>query len=151
MDKILIVEDSMELSDVLCRNLQEEGFAVSIASSLAQARKSLDSGIDLCLLDLNLPDGDGFTFCRYLGENTAIPVILLTVRDEPQDMHKSGAGRTGDSKDANTAAFADNRKAARPVLKRSLPRKGQVYSNYRYPLVRNWNISFVEAPEANHK
>lgn len=86
MDKILIVEDSMELSDVLCRNLQEEGFAVSIASSLAQARKSLDSGIDLCLLDLNLPDGDGFTFCRYLGENTAIPVILLTVRDEPQDM-----------------------------------------------------------------
>lgn len=77
MDKILIVEDSMELSDVLCRNLQEEGFAVSIASSLAQARKSLDSGIDLCLLDLNLPDGAGFTFCRYLGENTAIPVILL--------------------------------------------------------------------------
>ena len=66
-------------------------------------------------------------------------------------MHKSGVGRTGDSKDANTAAFADNRKAARPVLKRSLPRKGQVYSTYSYPLVRNWNISFVEAPEANHK
>ncbi len=86
MDKILIVEDSMELSGVLCRNLQEEGFAVSAASCLAQARKALDSGIDLCLLDLNLPDGDGFSFCRYLGENTAIPVILLTVRDDAQDM-----------------------------------------------------------------
>ena len=76
----------MELSGVLCRNLQEEGFAVSAASCLAQARKALDSGIDLCLLDLNLPDGDGFSFCRYLGENTAIPVILLTVRDDAQDM-----------------------------------------------------------------
>ena len=86
MDKILIVEDSMELSGVLCRNLQEEGFAVSAASCRAQARKALDSGIDLCLLDLNLPDGDGFSFCRYLGENTAIPVILLTVRDDAQDM-----------------------------------------------------------------
>ena len=86
MDKILIVEDSMELSGVLCRNLQEEGFAVSAAYCLAQARKALDSGIDLCLLDLTLPDGDGFSFCRYLGENTAIPVILLTVRDDAQDM-----------------------------------------------------------------
>lgn len=45
-----------------------------------------DSGIDLCLPDLNLPDGDGLTFCRYLSENTAIPVILLTVRDDAQDM-----------------------------------------------------------------
>ena len=86
MDKILIVEDSMELSDALCRNLQDEGFFVSAASCLVQARKILDSGIDLCLLDLNLPDGDGFTFCRYLSENTAIPIILLTVRDDAQDM-----------------------------------------------------------------
>ena len=86
MDKILIVEDSMGLSDALCRNLQDEGFSVSAASCLAQARKILDSGIDLCLLDLNLPDGDGFTFCRYLSENTAIPIILLTVRDDAQDM-----------------------------------------------------------------
>ena len=86
MDKILIVEDNMELLDGLCRNLQEEGFTVCIASCLAQARKILDSGIDLCLLDLNLPDGDGFTFCHYLSENTAIPVILLTVRDDAKDM-----------------------------------------------------------------
>ena len=86
MDKIMVVEDNMELSDVLCRNLQAEGFAVYAASCLTQARKLLDREIDLCLLDLNLPDGDGFTFCRYLSENTAIPVILLTVRDGAQDM-----------------------------------------------------------------
>ena len=46
MDKILIVEDSVELSDVLCRNLQEEGFAVSAVSCLAQARKNLARGVD---------------------------------------------------------------------------------------------------------
>lgn len=86
MDKILIVEDNAELLDGLCRNLKEEGFTVFAASGLRQARKILDSGIDLCLLDLNLPDGDGFTFCRYLSENTAIPVILLTVRDDAQDV-----------------------------------------------------------------
>lgn len=86
MDKILIVEDNMELLDGLCRNLREEGLAVYAASCLTEARKYLNSGIDLCLLDLNLPDGDGFTFCRYLSENTAIPVILLTVRDDAQDI-----------------------------------------------------------------
>ena len=86
MDKILVVEDNMELSDTLCRNLQAEGFTPYAALSLAQARKYLDSGIDLCLLDINLPDGDGFAFCRSLSENTAIPVILLTVRDGAQDM-----------------------------------------------------------------
>ena len=92
MDKILVVEDNMELSDDLCRNLREEGFETYTAASLAQARKYLggienhDSGVDLCLLDVNLPDGDGFAFCRYLSENTAIPVILLTVRDDAQDM-----------------------------------------------------------------
>ncbi len=86
MDKILVVEDNRELSDTLCRNLQAEGFTPYAALSLAQARKYLDSGIDLCLLDINLPDGDGFAFCRSLSENTAIPVILLTVRDGAQDM-----------------------------------------------------------------
>ena len=92
MDKILVVEDNMELSDDLCRNLREEGFETYTAASLAQARKYLggienhDSGVDLCLLDVNLPDGDGFAFCRYLSENTAIPVILLTVHDDAQDM-----------------------------------------------------------------
>lgn len=92
MDKILVVEDNMELSDDLCRNLREEGFEAYTAASLAQARKYLggienhDSGVDLCLLDVNLPDGDGFAFCRYLSENTAIPVILLTVHDDAQDM-----------------------------------------------------------------
>ena len=86
MDKILVVEDNAELSDTLCRNLQAEGFTPYAALSLAQARKYLDSGIDLCLLDINLPDGDGFAFCRSLSENTAIPVILLTVRDGAQDM-----------------------------------------------------------------
>lgn len=88
MDKILIVEDNMELSDVLCRNLQEEGFAVYISSCLTQAHKILDRGVDLCLLDLNLPDGNGFAFCEYLSENTTIPVILLTVRDGAEDMVK---------------------------------------------------------------
>ncbi|MCM1154949.1 MAG: response regulator transcription factor [Roseburia sp.] len=88
MDKILIVEDNMELLDSLCRNLQEEGFTVYTASSLAQARKYLDSGASLCLLDLNLPDGDGFSFCEYLSTNTAIPIILLTVRDGAEDMVK---------------------------------------------------------------
>jgi len=86
MDKILVVEDSVELSDILYRNLQEEGFTVYAASCLAQARKNLDRGVDLCLLDLNLPDGNGFAFCEYLSENTAIPVILLTVRDGAEDM-----------------------------------------------------------------
>ena len=86
MDKILVVEDNAELSDTLCRNLKAEGFTPYAALSLAQARKYLDSGIDLCLLDINMPDGDGLAFCRGLSENTAIPVILLTVGDEAHDM-----------------------------------------------------------------
>lgn len=86
MDHILIIEDNTELLDGLCRNLRAEGFVTHAASCLAEARKLLQGDFDLCLLDLNLPDGDGFTFCRYLRENTNIPTILLTVRDDVQDM-----------------------------------------------------------------
>lgn len=86
MDKILIVEDNIELADGLRWNLQKEDFSAVVANSLSEARNMLADEFDLCLLDLNLPDGDGFTFCCYLCEYTKIPSILLTVRDSDQDM-----------------------------------------------------------------
>ncbi len=52
------------------------------AGTLAAARKLLESEKpDAILLDLNLPDGDGITFCREIRETSQLPILMLTARD----------------------------------------------------------------------
>ena len=84
MQKILVVEDDWELNDGICYVLRQEGFETLSAHSLAEGRKQYElHEADLVLLDVNLPDGDGFAFCRWLGGRT--PVLFLTARDLEED------------------------------------------------------------------
>lgn len=65
MKKILIVEDDTLLNTTLVYNLQEEKLSAASAFSCAQARKLLETErYDMTILDVNLPDGDGFSLCR---------------------------------------------------------------------------------------
>ena len=79
---ILLVEDDINLNEINRRTLEKSGYFVSIALTLAKARELLERQIpDLVLLDVRLPDGNGFDFCRELRENpqcAAVPVLFLT-------------------------------------------------------------------------
>ncbi len=90
MSRILVVEDDANLRRTLEDNLTEEGYAVATASSLAQARAlAKDEALELVVLDLMLPDGDGYGFCRELkAGGFRGRVLMLTARTLEDDLVK---------------------------------------------------------------
>lgn len=96
MHNILVVEDDSDLNQAVCYALQKSGYGVVSAESIAEARRIFVSRqVELVLLDVNLPDGEGYTLCRWLKEQQAeLPVIYLTARDLEEDAingYESGA------------------------------------------------------------
>ena len=83
---ILVVDDDTRLRDLLQRYLSENGFAVSSASSAAEARALL-SGLtfDLIVLDVMMPEEDGLEFTEWLRPRNDVPILMLTARGEVQD------------------------------------------------------------------
>lgn len=84
MPRILIVEDEPAIADALTYALGSEGLTVIGVRTLGEARSSL-VGVDLIVLDVGLPDGNGFDFCRDLRRNSRIPVLFLTARADEID------------------------------------------------------------------
>jgi two-component system response regulator ResD len=87
-ERILLVEDSPDFQLIVRANL-EKSYSLEMAGTLAEARRLLaKQSFQLLLLDANLPDGDGFSFCRELRAQTStqgLPVIFLTGRSELED------------------------------------------------------------------
>lgn len=78
--KILVVEDEIKLAMSLKRGLEEYGFQVSVALDGAAARKAVEFGeINLIIMDVNLPDMNGYDLCRDIrARNNPVPIIMLT-------------------------------------------------------------------------
>ena len=86
MKKILLIEDDRDLNAGLTCDLELEGYGVRSAFTLREGMVFFEEGeVDLILLDGNLPDGDGFDFCRAVKAEQDIPVIFLTARDMERD------------------------------------------------------------------
>lgn len=83
MKRIFLVEDDPEIAKNLTRLLRAEGFAVTHAPSKGDAVARLaDQQLDLALVDLSLPDGNGFTVFTEIKQLQDIPVIFLTASDD---------------------------------------------------------------------
>lgn len=86
MQKILVVEDDREMNQGISYVLEEEGYRAISAHTIAEGRDAYEkNGADLILLDVNLPDGEGFGFCRWIRERSKVPVLFLTARDLEED------------------------------------------------------------------
>ena len=89
MQKVLVVEDDWELNQGICYALQGEGYRTECAHSLEEAKKAcLKEDAALILLDVNLPDGEGFSFCSWVQSRKRTPVLFLTARDLEEDVLK---------------------------------------------------------------
>ncbi|MFJ5562790.1 response regulator transcription factor [Lysinibacillus xylanilyticus] len=84
MNKILLVEDDEALGLAIEFSLKNEGYEVIRASSVKEARNQFDHTIfKLAILDINLPDGNGYDLClHFKKQNDAISIIFLTALDE---------------------------------------------------------------------
>lgn len=87
MNAILIIEDDASLAAGLCRALTSDEHQTAACRSLKEARKLLQKdSYDLVLLDVNLPDGNGFDFLKEIKCRYTMPVILLTANDMEADI-----------------------------------------------------------------
>ena len=88
MERILLVEDNEAIVLGLKYLLEQEDFETKVAASVKQAKEALEAkdGFDLVLLDVMLPDGDGFELCKSIRERFDYPVIFLTAREEESDV-----------------------------------------------------------------
>ena len=85
--KILLVEDDTALRGALEELLAREGYEVIKASNVRSAVESMNPEIDLAMLDVGLPDGDGVSLCRqWRNEGKEIPILFLTAKDEELDV-----------------------------------------------------------------
>lgn len=84
--EILVVDDEQEIADLVELYLGNEGYAVR---KFYSAREALASGLEnppeLAVLDVMMPELDGFTLCRRLREKYTFPIIMLTAREEEID------------------------------------------------------------------
>lgn len=83
MKNILLVEDNEAIIMGLKYSLEQENIKVLIAKNVIETRQKLNQEkIDLVLLDVSLPDGNGFDICKEIKQKQDIPVIFLTAQDE---------------------------------------------------------------------
>ena len=87
MKKLLLVEDNESILKGLIYSLEQEEFEVDASKNVHNAKENLDSNeYDLIILDIMLPDGNGFELCKYIKEQKDTPIIILTAKDEEQDV-----------------------------------------------------------------
>lgn len=85
--KILVVEDDLSIREALYELLNREGYEPVQAENVWEAKQELNDGIDLILLDIFLPDGDGVQLCReWRNAGIRQPLIFLTAKDEEYDI-----------------------------------------------------------------
>lgn len=85
-DKVLIVDDDENICELLRMYIEKDGFDIAIANDGPEAiEKFNDSPFDLVLLDVMLPGMDGYQICQELRRISAVPIIMLTAKDEVFD------------------------------------------------------------------
>lgn len=88
--RILVVDDEKSIVDILKLNLQKEGYTVSEAyDGIEAVKKALpdnsDDKPDLILLDVMLPELNGFDVCKKIRESSSVPILMITAREDEVD------------------------------------------------------------------
>lgn len=86
MQKILVVEDDTALNQAISYALHKEKYMVISACCIKEAEEAYKKELlHLVLLDVNLPDGEGFELCKWMKQQNNLPVLFLTARDLEED------------------------------------------------------------------
>lgn len=83
MSRILLLEDDLSLMNGLSFAFKKQGFELEVARTMKEAENFWkEASYDLLVLDVSLPDGSGFEFCRKVRQTSKVPIIFLTASDE---------------------------------------------------------------------
>ena len=117
---ILLIEDNENISDGLKYSLEKEKYHVMVCASIEDTINYLEenNSIDFAVIDVSLPDGDGFHLCQKYIKDKNIPSIFLTARDSEDDIVK---GLELGAEDYMTKPFSTRELLAR--IKRNIMKK----------------------------
>ena len=145
-EHILVVDDETAIADLVEVYLRNEGFLVHKAGDASEALACVEAGPpDLAILDVMLPDLDGFTLCRRIREKHLFPIVMLTARVE--DMDKI-TGLTLGADDYITKPFNPLELVAR--VKTQLRRYTQ-YDRQARPGAEEFDFRGLQIAKATHK
>jgi len=124
--RVLLVEDDLTIASPLVRGLEREGFSVAHAECGADVDGALAAGSpDVVLLDLGLPDVDGFELCRTLRAGSGVPIIVVTARGEEVD-RVVGLELGADDYVVKPFGFRELVARIRAVIRRAAGRAGEL-------------------------
>lgn len=87
MKRLFLLEDDLSLINGLSFAIKKQGYEIDVARTTLEADKLwVDGKYDLIILDVSLPDGSGFDFCRKIRRTSKIPIMFLTAADEETDI-----------------------------------------------------------------
>lgn len=87
MSKILLLEDDLSLVNGLTFAFHKQGYELDVAQTIVGANTLwADGKYDLLVLDVSLPDGTGFEFCKKVRQVSKVPIIFLTASDEEMNI-----------------------------------------------------------------
>jgi len=87
MKRLFLLEDDLSLINGLSFALKKQGYELEIARTTLEADAMWEKGeYDLVILDVSLPDGSGFDFCKKIRRTSRVPVLFLTAADEETDI-----------------------------------------------------------------
>jgi two-component system response regulator CpxR len=121
MERLLVIDDDAELSRLVTRFLSREGFAIDwVPGGIAGAQQALARDYALILLDVMMPDTDGFDVLQRIRRQSRTPVLMLTARG---DTHDRVRGLEMGADDYLPKPFDPAELAARirAILRRSVP------------------------------
>jgi DNA-binding response OmpR family regulator len=127
---VLLVEDDPRVRRALSLALVDEGYTVAEAGTGAEGLLKVADSPDVVLLDLMLPDTDGFSVCRRIRQQSNVPVIMVTART---DSHDVVAGLEAGADDYVTKPLVAKELSARirALLRRVGPLSGPTVQRYR--------------------
>ena len=87
MSKILLLEDDLSLINGLSFAFRKQGFELAVVRTLKEANELWGEGkYDLLVLDVSVPDGTGYEFCKKVRQVSKVPIIFLTASDEEMNI-----------------------------------------------------------------
>lgn len=127
--KIMILEDDEDLAEGICLSLQSDALEFILCTTIKEAQNLfLRDKFDLLILDINLPDGNGFDFCKELRKTSKIPIAMLTAKEMELDIVK-GLECGADDYITKPFSLMVLRARIRALLRRHVPEKKSEYQD----------------------
>ena len=86
MKRLFLLEDDLSLINGLSFALKKQGYEITVARTTLEADALWEKEYDLAVLDVTLPDGSGFDFCKKIRQTSKVPIMFLTAADEETDI-----------------------------------------------------------------